>query len=70
MTIGCWALYNYLHLQCHNTHKQKNNGLVTVAAGLYYYNNIGGNSRGEGDRKDERGNPWPYRTVSQKNLFK
>lgn len=32
-----------LYLQCHDSLKQQNDGLVNVAEGLYYRNNVEGN---------------------------
>lgn len=41
------TFYHCLYLQYHGTLKHQNDGLMTVAEGLYYFNN-GGGGKGEG----------------------
>lgn len=65
-------LHHCRGLQCHDTFKQQNAGLVTVAERLYYFNNMGENGeeerQGRGIGRSGGVNPYTYKIVSWKTI--
>lgn len=55
LTIGSWAFCHIPCLQCLDSFKYQNDGLLTVVEGLWYCNSIGriSGERGTGSRKGE-----------------
>lgn len=64
------TLSNCLHLQCCDSFKQQTVGRVTIAVGLQYLNNMGGNCEGKETGRRigrETGIPIPTKLYHENN---